>query len=174
MKALRNSFILPKRAIETFLNPGYIIRLQKERQKRAKRKKLHETDCRKAMSRPINHELFTKNIKNIWLQFGQMTRGAPLFVMMWKENKTYKIGRICKKLEYFLKKPVLSRKNDLRRIKPLQIPNCSGLDKWCDLSKRMLSYTLAEIRLANLRNQFFFSLKTNIFKVYSQQSFQQE
>ena len=33
----------------------------------------------------------------------------------------------------------------------------------------MLSYNLTEIKLADLRNLSFFSVKTNIFKIHSQQ-----
>ena len=32
-----------------------------------------------------------------------MTRGTPFIVTLWKENKTYKIGQVCKNLEYFTK-----------------------------------------------------------------------
>ena len=50
MKSLRESFIPQKRATEAFHYPGYVIRLQKERQIQAKTKNLHEELCTKTMS----------------------------------------------------------------------------------------------------------------------------
>ena len=44
MKSLRESFIPQKRVTEAFNCPGYVIRIQKERQIQAKTKKLHEND----------------------------------------------------------------------------------------------------------------------------------
>ena len=66
---MRDSFIPPQRAIDTFHYPGFVIRLQKERRTQAKRKNLHEKICTKTMSQPINITLFNKNNENIRLRF---------------------------------------------------------------------------------------------------------
>ena len=60
MKLLRDSFVTPERAIENFHYPGYVIRLQKERQLQTKRKKI-ERKC-PSLS---NMKLFIINIKII-------------------------------------------------------------------------------------------------------------
>ena len=68
MNSLRDSFISPQREIEAFHYPGYLIRLQKERQG-AKVENWHEKICTKTMSQPINIKLFIKNIENLRLRF---------------------------------------------------------------------------------------------------------
>ena len=67
MKSLRDYFTPQQRVSETFHYPGYVIRLQKERQIQAKKKNLHEKVCTKTMSQPINIKLFNKNIENLRL-----------------------------------------------------------------------------------------------------------
>ena len=50
MKSWRENFIPKKRATEAFHYPGYVIRLQKERQIQAKTKNVHEKLYTKTMS----------------------------------------------------------------------------------------------------------------------------
>ena len=69
MRSLKNFFILPQRAIETFHYQGYVIQLQKERPIQAKRKKIAQKICTKKMSQPINTNMFIKNIENLRLIF---------------------------------------------------------------------------------------------------------
>ena len=86
MKSLRESFIPPKRATEAFHYPGYVIRLQKQRQIKAKRKNLHDKLCTKTMSpNQLNIKLITKN-KKLSLQLLQMTtffnQMTPIIVIL--------------------------------------------------------------------------------------------
>ena len=59
------------------------------------------------------------------------------------------------------------KKDHVRKIKLLWRANCVSKDKWCELYIEMLSYNLTEIKLADLKNLFFF-LKKHI-KIHSQQ-----
>ena len=68
----------------------------------------------------------------------------------------------------FMKTGDSKKKDHLRKIKPLWGANCISKDKWCELYIQMLSYNLTEIKLADLKN-IFFLLKTNTFKIDSQQ-----
>ena len=49
MQSWREKFIPQERATEAFHYPGYVKRLQKERQIQAKTKKLHENSCTKTI-----------------------------------------------------------------------------------------------------------------------------
>ena len=70
MKSLRESFIPQSRAIEAFHYPRYVIRLQKEQQKQAKTKNLHEKLC---PPNQLNIKLITNSNENLRLQFLQLT-----------------------------------------------------------------------------------------------------
>ena len=61
MKSLRESFIHQYRANEVFHYPGFVIRLQKERQTQAKfaRKNMHEKRC---PHNQLNIKVVTKTI----------------------------------------------------------------------------------------------------------------
>ena len=66
MKSLRDSFLFAERTIEIFHYPGYVIRQQKERQKKGEkeksaRKNLNEKICTRTMSQLLNIRLPTKN-----------------------------------------------------------------------------------------------------------------
>ena len=60
-------------------------------------------------------------------------------------------------------------KDHLREIQPLYRANCISIDKCCELYIEMLSYNLTEIKLADLKHLSFFLLKTNFYKIHSQQ-----
>ena len=70
MKSLRESSIPQYRVTEAFHYPGYVIRIQKERQIRAKTKNLHEKLCTKTMSpNQLNFKLITKSNKKMLFAF---------------------------------------------------------------------------------------------------------
>ena len=108
MKSLRDSFIPPQSAIETFHYPVYVIQLQKERPIQAKRKNLHEKICTKTMSQPINIELFNKNIENLRLRFIKVEKivnpMTSIFEILRKKTKTCKKGANMKKSRIFYEK----------------------------------------------------------------------
>ena len=60
LKQLRDSVIPRKTVSETFHYPGYVIRLQLERQKQAKKSKFSKKRC---LSQ-LNIKLFTKAVNN--------------------------------------------------------------------------------------------------------------
>ena len=62
IKSLRESFILQKIATEAFHYPGYVIRLQKERQLQAKTKNYARKRC---PLNQLNINLVTKNNKDL-------------------------------------------------------------------------------------------------------------
>ena len=68
---LREFFILQERRIEVFHYPGYVIRLQKERQIQAKTKNLHQNWCTKTKS-PQSNKYWAENKKKC-LHFLQVT-----------------------------------------------------------------------------------------------------
>ena len=100
----------------------------------------------------------------------QMT---PLIEILWKENKNLQnrgeFAKITK--NGFLKTGCSKKKDHLRKIKPLRRANCISKDECCELYIEMLSYNLTEKKLADLKNLSSFLLKTNIFKIHSQQKF---
>ena len=93
-----------------------------------------------------------------------------IIVILWKENKNLqKRGKFAKITKIGLMKTGCSKKKDhLGKIKPLWRANCIRKDKWCELYIEMLSYSLKEIKLADLKNLSLF-IKTNNFKIHSQQ-----
>ena len=63
------------------------------------------------------------------------------------------------------------KKEYLRKVKPLWRAKCISKDKRFELYIEMLSCNLTEIKFADLKDLFLFLLKTNIFKIHSQQKF---
>ena len=123
----------------------------------------------------LNIKVITKNNKNLHLHFLQVTtfvsQMTPIIAILWKENKNLqKSSKIAKITKICFKKTGCSKKKDhLRKIKPLLRCNYISRDKWCEFYIEMLSYNLTEIKWADLKNLSLFLLKTNIFKIHSQQ-----
>ena len=114
----------------------------------------------------LNIKLITKTIKIFVCNFEVTTfvnQMTPIIVILWKENHA-KITIIG-----FMKTGCSKKKDHLSSRKPLWRAKCISIDKWYELYIEMLSYYLTEIKLSDLKNLSLFILKTNIFKIHSQQ-----
>ena len=107
-------------------------------------------------------KLITKSNKNLRLQFFQVTtflnQMTPIIVILWKTTKTYKKGCKFAKITKigFMKTCCSKKKEHLRKIKPLWRANCISKHNWCELYVEILIYNLTEIKLADLKNLFFY------------------
>ena len=148
---------------EAFYYPGYVIRLQKERQTQAKFAKKNNARKR-CQPNQLYIMVITKNNKIFRMHFLQVTtfisQMTPIIVISWeqKKTKTYKIkGKFTKITKIgFMKTGCSKKKDHLKKKKLLWRANCFWKHKWCEMYIEMLSYKITEIKLADLRSLSLF------------------
>ena len=103
-------FIHPESAMETCHYSGYVIRLQKNKErlqakskKNCTKKRAQKKLARKRCPSQLNNKLFAKKYRKIRVAFFQITRGPPVVVILSKENQNRQKWALCKNHEHFIK-----------------------------------------------------------------------
>ena len=135
MKSLRESFTHQLKATEAFHYPGYVIRLQKERQIQTKTKICSKNYTRKQCPpNQLNIKLITKNNKNRSLPFCAgdnicKSNDAHYCDAVKRKQKRTKRGKFAKITKISFMKTGCSKKKDhWRKKKPLWRINCISKD----------------------------------------------